>query len=401
MRVLKWVSIGLGSLFALVFVGVLVVVWLIDPNRFKPRIESAVTEATGREFILAGDIELGFFPWLALRTGAGRFGNAPGIDEPMVTWRQAQLGAKLFPLLRGELVADRVRLSGVDLRLVRHADGTGNWQGIGGDRPASPDAEETKFSIDGVEIEDSRVSFVDESVPRRIEVTGLDFETDEIELGNPFTDTRIAGTLHMDGFAPAGVPFELSVPRIALPRDFSSVAVEEFDARFGALELEGGVQGRLGDAVQLSGHVETNEFDPRALLTAVGIAAPKTTDPTALGLVAFKGDWASDAGAIDIGPFSLRLDDSRFTGRFRRAAGDDPVAALEMNGDSLDIARYVPPSDPASEPFTLPTAMLKALKFGGTIGLAEATYADTKMKGVTLRLVLDEQGLRTPPETQP
>jgi len=401
-RVLKWVLIGLGGLLALVLIGVLVVVWLVDPNRFKPRIERAVREATGRELTLTGDIELGFFPWLALRTGAGQFGNAPGFgSEPMVTWKQAQLGAKLFPLLRGELVADRVHVSGVDLRLVRRVDGKANWEGLGGNQPAQPSSGESKFSIDGVEIGDSRLSFVDETVPRRIVVTDFHFETDEISLGEPFTDTEVAGTLHMDGIAPAGVHFALRVPRVELPGDFSSVAVREFDAVFGPIELEGGLRGKLGAAPQLSGNVESNEFDPRSLLAAVGISAPWTTYPKALGIVKLKGDWRLDSGAIAIEPFTLRLDDSHFTGRFRRAAGDDPVALLELSGDALDVARYVPPADPASPPFTLPTAMLEALKFSGTIQLGEATYQDTRMKGVTLRLLLDEHGLHQPPETQP
>ena len=397
MRVLKWVSIGLGSLLALALVGVLVVVWLVDPNRFKPRIEKAVKDATGRDFTLVGDIDLGFFPWLALRTGEGRFGNAPGFDGPMVTWRGAQLGAKLFPLVRGELVADRVHLDGVDLRLVRHADGKANWEGIGSQQPAAPSSGETTFSIDGVEIEDSRVSFVDETVPRRIAVTELHLVTDEIALGNPFTDTEIAGTLHMDGFPAVGVPFSLAAERVELPKDFSSIAVKEFAASFGALELEGGVDGTLGDAPRLAGTIESNEFDPRALLASVGIAAPRTTDPKALSVVALKGAWKFDGGAVAFEPFTLRLDDSRFTGAFRRAAGDDPVASLELRGDALDLARYVPPPDPDSEPFTLPTAMLKALKFRGTVALGEATFEDTKMKSVTLRLLLDEQGLHQPP----
>jgi AsmA protein len=400
-RVLKWVSIGLGSLVALVVIGVLVVVWLVDPNRFKPRIESAVKDATGREFTLVGDIELGFFPWLALRAGEGRFGNAPGFEGPMISWKRAQLGAKLFPLLRGELVADRVRLSGVDLRLVRHADGKANWEGIGSQQPGAAKSGDTKFHIDGVELDDSRISFIDEAAPRSIEVTGFHFETDEIEPGQPFTDTGIAGTLHMQGFAPAGVPFKVSVPRAELAKDFSSLAVKSFAATFGVLEIEGGVQGTLGDAPRLAGRIETNEFDPRTLFAAVGIGVPRTADPQALGRAAVKGEWKLDAGAIALDPISLRLDDSRFHGKFQRAPGEDPVAAFELAGDALDIGRYVPPPDPNSEPFRLPTAMLKALKFGGTITLGEANYADTKMKGVTLRLLLDEQGLRQPAAGKP
>ena len=56
--------------------------------------------------------------------------------------------------------------------------------------------------------------------------------------------------------------------------------------------------------------------------------------------------------------------------------------------------RYIPPTDPQSEPFVLPTADLKALAFSGVVELEQATLDDIAMKGVTLRLLLDEQGLR-------
>jgi AsmA protein len=396
-RVFKWVSIGLGGLLALIIISVLVVVWLVDPNRFKPRIEAAVKEATGRDLALTGDIELGFFPWLSLRTGEGRFGNAPEFGpEPMVSWRGAQLGAKLFPLLRGELVADRVRLTGVDVRLVRHADGHGNWEGIGSQQPGKKEsAGESSFRIDGVEIEEGHILFVDETVPRRIEVAGLDFTTDEIALGEPFTDTELSGTLHMDGFAATGVPFALKVPRAELDREFTKVAVEEFELSFGVLEAEGGVSGTLGDPAKLSGRVSTNQFDPRALLAATGIEPPKTTDPKAFGSVKAETRWSFDAGAIKADALTLTLDDTHLKGSFQRGAGEQAVGEFALAGDSLDLARYVPPPDPASEPFVLPTALLKSLRFRGTLTLDQATYADTIMKGVTLRLLLDDQGLRS------
>jgi AsmA protein len=201
----------------------------------------------------------------------------------------------------------------------------------------------------------------------------------------------------MDGFAPAGLPFKFEVPRATLAADFTDVEVKQLEATFGALEVQGGVRGKLGESPHLDGHVTTNEFDPRALLAAVGVAAPKTTDPQALGKVSVRGTWRFDAGAIAIDPLAFQIDETHFSGKFQRAAGEDPVASLELAGDTLDIARYVPPADPASEPFTLPTAALKALKFRGKISLGQAKYTDTLMKGVTLRLLLDEQGLRSEP----
>jgi AsmA protein len=399
-RPLKWVSLGLGALVALVVLGVLVVVWLVDPNSFKSQIEAAVRDRTGREFALVGDIDLGFFPWLSLRTGEGRFGSPPEFGPaPLVTWKSARLGVKLFPLLRGDVIADRIFLSGADLRLVRRADGSANWLGLGGAQPADPDAKPTQLNVDGLEIENSHLLFIDEGVPRRIEVSDLNLTTDEISLGEPFTDTEIAGVLHMDGFATDGVPFTIEVPKVVLPEDFASVDVEYFSIGFGGFEAKGAVRGTLGEHPKLGGKLETNSFDPRALLTSVGIAPPRTTDPKALADVGFNGTWAFDDGAISIKPFSFDLDDTHFSGSFSRTAGADALGEFSLLGNTIDIARYIPPTDPASEPFVLPTAALKELRFRGEIRLEHATLDDIDMKLVTLRLLLDEQGLRRVPRT--
>jgi hypothetical protein len=275
-------------------------------------------------------------------------------------------------------------------------DGKGNWEGIGGDQPAAPATKTRHISVDGVEIVESRLLFVDEAPPgRRIEITALSLTTDEIAPDQPFTDTEIAGNLHMDGFAAQGVPFALEIPHVALTKDYSNLAVREFSVTLGGFEVEGAVNGDFGDVVNLSGNIASNTFDLRALLTSVGIEPPKTTDPKALTQLRLDTAWKVDAGALAVDPLKLTLDDTHFTGNFQRGAGEDPVGEFALRGDTLNISRYIPPADPASKPFVLPTAMLESLKFRGVLELEKATMDDIVMKGVTLRLLLDEQGLRS------
>jgi len=397
-RALKWISWGLAGLVVLILLGLGVVVWVVDPNVFKTRIETSVSKATGREFTLAGDIELKFFPWLALRTGAGQFGNPPGFQaEPMASWQHARLGARLFPLMRGELEVDRITLEGADVRLMRRADGRGNWEGIGGDTPADPQAKRRHVTIDGVDLTDSRLTFVDEAAARRVEITALNLTIGAIDPGKPFTATTIAGLAHMQGFAPEGVRFRVVVPEAALSEDYSALDVPKFSVELGGMQSEGTIRGTFGEATRLEGDVDTNTFDARALLASLGIEAPRTTDPATLTRIDLQSAWKFDAGAISIDPLTLQLDDTHFTGNFRRGAGEDSVGEFTLRGDRLDIARYIPVTDPASPPFVLPTAELRALKFRGVLELAQATYEDVEMKGVTLRLLLDEQGLRSQP----
>ena len=85
MRVFKWIAIAIGGLIGLLVIAVLAIVWFVDANRFKPEIAARVFAATGRELALPGDIDLGFYPWLALATGEGSFGNAPGFSAQTCT----------------------------------------------------------------------------------------------------------------------------------------------------------------------------------------------------------------------------------------------------------------------------------------------------------------------------
>jgi AsmA protein len=287
-----------------------------------------------------------------------------------------------------------VQLTGADVRLIRHADGHANWEGLGGSEPATATPAGHPPRIEGVAIVDSRVSFVDATVPRHIAITAFNLSTDTIASGEPLTDSKVSGVLHMDDFAAAGVPFKVTIPRAVVAQDYSSVEVKEYSVSFGGLAAEGAVNGTVAAPMKLAGTIKSNEFNPRALLSAVGIAPPKTTDSQAFGKLGVAATWVFDQGAIGVDPLSVTIDDTHFTGTFKRAAGDDPVGEFALRGDALDIARYIPPPDPASEPFVLPTATLKALKFRGQLELDEATLDDIVMKGVTLRLLLDERGLR-------
>ena len=105
-----------------------------------------------------------------------------------------------------------------------------------------------------------------------------------------------------------------------MPEDFSAVEVKEFAVAFGGFEARGGVGGTLGEKPKLAGKIETNEFDPRALLTSVGIEAPKTTDPRRSASCSSRAAGRSTTAPFGVDPFALSFDDTHFTGTFAGAA---------------------------------------------------------------------------------
>ena len=63
-KVVKWVAIITAAVVLLFFLTLLIVPRFVDLDRYKPLIESKVSEATGRSFTLGGHLKLSLFPWV-------------------------------------------------------------------------------------------------------------------------------------------------------------------------------------------------------------------------------------------------------------------------------------------------------------------------------------------------
>src|SRR3569623_1690704 len=85
-----------GGLLALLAAAALFIVLTFDPNKYKAEIAAAVSQATGRELTISGDIRLTLFPWLGVELGAMELSNAPGFgSEPFVSITSAAVKVNL------------------------------------------------------------------------------------------------------------------------------------------------------------------------------------------------------------------------------------------------------------------------------------------------------------------
>src|SRR5690625_1518873 len=130
--VLKWILIVLAALVLLLVAAVVAVVVLVDPNDYKDEIAQVVEQQTGRQLAINGDIDLTFFPWLGLQLGEAQLSDAPGFgDQPFVQLEGARLAVAVWPLLKERrLVLDKIVIDGLNVRLIRNAQGRGNWEDL-------------------------------------------------------------------------------------------------------------------------------------------------------------------------------------------------------------------------------------------------------------------------------
>lgn len=198
---LKWILAGLGVLVALAVVAAVALVALVDPNDYKDEIAAKVEQQTGRELHIDGEIGYSFFPWLGFELGGVELGNAPGFDkQPFASIKSADARVKLLPLFRMKVEMDTITLHGLVLRLERKADGQTNWDDLVAGGKSEEEAKPEKkaeaaakspeellgaLAINGIEILDANVLWLDAQSKQRLELNNFALTSGAISLAEP------------------------------------------------------------------------------------------------------------------------------------------------------------------------------------------------------------------------
>ena len=450
MRIAKWVAGILGGLVLLALLAVLTVTVFVDPNRYRGQIESRVTRATGQPFKITGDLHISWWPWLAITTGPSQFGVPEGPNsQPIVRWQTGRVGARLVPLLKGQLLVDTIRLEGANVYLVRHADGTTNWDPVIAtfrNKPAPPPSEVEQPpsgeavppgpEVSGFQLRKGALTYVDErpASARTVAVTNWDLDIGEWRAGSTFPvetqlavavgknmraqDVKISTRLHFSDDAndidlfgldfsghihggklpAAGLPLEFEVSRMAVRLSPLDVSISELSSRIQTVRLTTSVQ--AGETVEnkalyARGPIDLQMPSVRDGLKLFGIKASLPVDKTTFGALHVKGmlDW--QAGAINATSIDVTLDETHLTGELSGTADAKPVWTFALHGDKIALARYMPLEEKSKQPFELPVKALKALQARGELTFEQATMGDTQLHGVRMRFELADGKVRT------
>jgi len=179
-----------AGLVVVVVAAVAIFAMTFDPNRYKGDIQRIVKERTGRTLELKGPLELAFWPSLGAKV-SGVVLSEHGTAQPFVSLESAHASVALLALLRGAVIVDRVRLSGLRAQIVKDKDGRFNFQDLieqAGEKPAAkaekkaPDSGKgtVAFDIAGVTIERAALSYHDLASGQEIALNDLKLETGRI-----------------------------------------------------------------------------------------------------------------------------------------------------------------------------------------------------------------------------
>ena len=413
-RAVRWILGGVIALVLLAVAAVLLATLVINPDRYKGEIESAVRRDTGRPLVLQGHLRLTWLPWLGVRTGAARLGSPRGAVGPnLLAWQSAAVGIRLLPLLlHRRLEVGRIRITGADIQLRRGADGGGSWDDLiarlrSGNRTTTHGAAASRSSAawpaawGGLDLLDSSLHYVDQRTHEHVTLTGWRLEVGGWRAGAPLSvSTRFrlhvrtpgppasppgASALRMPA---AGVRVSLDVPRLqvhAAPLELTAPhwRLDVADAQLqGALHASRDAGGRL----TAGGSVTAAVSSVRQLGRTLGIRMPATEDPASLAALSLSAGWSYRDGALRVEPLLARLDATTLTGWIARSEGPSSTWTFALRADQVDVGRYLTRSTRQQPPPELPVSSLRALRARGTIELERARIDGTTLENLRLKV---------------
>ena len=411
MKILKWLAILFLGLVVVVGLGIVSLVYLVDWNDQKQRIQSLVKTHTGRDLEIAGDLSPSVFPWAGISVGGITLSNAQGFgDEPFARIGSADVKVELLPLLRRTVNIRTVTLAGMELDLQRAADGTTNWDDlVDGSATTStttsteegPDGETevittevegstatiAALSVGGIDISDASVHWRDAQADMDATLSGFDLQTGAIALNAPFeltTDFDASSTamdmsaevestaevtldLERQTYTLNGFTLDTTATGGALPGGEMTAslganvvaALGEQRVVIDALVLQalGTTLGGeftvtdLNTAPQVSGRLASDDIDPGALFDTLGIARPVTADASVLSGASLALNLAASPQGVAIDELVMTLDDTTLTGTLSvpTLAAAVPPLRFDLALDAIDVDRYLPPADESEE----------------------------------------------------
>jgi AsmA protein len=248
-RLLKWALPAAALLVAIVAA----LPFLIDADRFRPQVESRLSEALGRR-VRMGAIRLSLLSGRLAVEGL-EIGEDPAFGTaPFVTARSLKIGVRMRPLL----FSRQVRITGItldrpEIRLIGRPDGSWNFSSLGAGETTGTD--ETGESaapdvfVQRLRISDGRVTVIEgEEKPSVYDSVNLAADNLSHAAAFPFTLTAAlpgGGDIRLEGTAgPLGREDTLQTPFAAelTARDFDLVAsgfVREGSGVSGLLDFSG------------------------------------------------------------------------------------------------------------------------------------------------------------------
>jgi uncharacterized protein involved in outer membrane biogenesis len=179
---MKKVLVALAVLAAVLVLAGIAVIFLVDVNAYKPRIESAVSDALGMEFRIRGKAGLHLLPPAGVSFSDIRLRNH-GTD--LASAETFRVGVKLLPLLSRRVEVTDLIVEKPVIQIERSAAGRLNtWTPPALKKPSGnePGGRGIPLAVANAAVTDGRLVYLDRKDGEKTEISGINLAVKDLSL---------------------------------------------------------------------------------------------------------------------------------------------------------------------------------------------------------------------------
>ncbi len=342
---IRTILIGIVVIVVGLFVTGYAILKSLNLNDYKDVLAEQVKQATGRDLVLGGDIELevSFTPRLAVNDVA--FSNAEwGTRPEMIKLERLEAVVDLLPLLSSEVRVNRFVLVGADVLLETDTDGIPNWgfPSAGGTQTTETSGgTQYQISVDEVSIERALITYRDGRTGE-VQTVAIDTLSGAADSANEPIALALAGSLN-----DSPVTVDGTIPSFNELQAGGEMPID--------LKIQGG-----GATVTAKGVVSAAAFDVTVTASGQSLAdlgALTGAELPAIGPYNLSAIATNPDGAYQFANLDFKMADSILTGTASVALGGArPVIVADLQSTHLDLADFgVEPAPPADEAASTPS----------------------------------------------
>ena len=180
---LKIILVAVGGVIGFLALVVAAVLFFVDINAYKPRLEAAASGALKMEVRVGGRLGIGFFPGLRLTLEDVQIRNR-GAD--LASAKQASLGIDLLPLLKKEVRIGSIALKHPRISIEQDRDGKFNFEkpeAVGGTLPA--------LDLAKVSLSDGTLHYADKQSGEGFEAVNCNLNARRLRLAEGKSSDRL------------------------------------------------------------------------------------------------------------------------------------------------------------------------------------------------------------------
>lgn len=182
----KILAIIIATIALIIGLGIAYLSFVFDPNQFKSQLIELVKNKKHRDLSIDGNIQLNFFPKLGVSLEKIKLSEFESTAQ-FAALDRAQVSLALLPLLKKQIVIDKVSLHGMQLRYQRDAEGKSNIDDLIKQDSTTKEAEasntsdkQMRFDIEGVDIAQSSFEIDDQKSALKGRIQNLNLNTGKI-----------------------------------------------------------------------------------------------------------------------------------------------------------------------------------------------------------------------------